>query len=123
MSRALIIVESPAKIKTIKSFLGDKYVVKASMGHVMDLPSSKLGVDIEHNFAPAYEVIPEKKNVITDLKKSAQSASEVYLATDPDREGEAIAWHLARALELKDPRRIQFNQITRSAVIYILRVF
>ncbi|MGI6384969.1 MAG: type I DNA topoisomerase [bacterium] len=116
MSRALIIVESPAKIKTIKSFLGDKYVVKASMGHVMDLPSSKLGVDIEHNFAPAYEVIPEKKNVITDLKKSAQSASEVYLATDPDREGEAIAWHLARALELKDPRRIQFNQITRSAV-------
>ncbi|MDD3926014.1 MAG: DNA topoisomerase, partial [bacterium] len=116
MARALIIVESPAKTKTIKSFLGDKYVVKASMGHVVDLPASKLGVDIDHNFEPTYEVIPEKSDLIKDLKKSAQSASVVYLATDPDREGEAIAWHLANALELKDPRRIQFNQITRSAV-------
>src|SRR6185295_13025516 len=88
----------------------------ASMGHVRDLPKKNLGVDIEHDFAPTYEPITDRKDVLKRLAAAAKNASVVYLASDPDREGEAIAWHLAEALNLKDARRIQFNEITRSAV-------
>ena len=114
--KSLIIVESPAKTKTLKSFLGSEYQIEASMGHVRDLPESKLAVDVEHDFAPSYTIIPERKDVLGKLKTAAKSAQTVYLASDPDREGEAISWHLAQALDLKNPKRIQFNEITRDAV-------
>lgn len=113
----LVIVESPAKAKTIAGYLGDGYVVKSSIGHLRDLPSKGLGVDIKNNFAPTYEVDPEKKKIVTDLKKSAKNA-EVWLATDEDREGEAIAWHLCSVLGL-DPanvKRIVFHEITKPAI-------
>src|SRR5437868_13810553 len=116
MANSLIIVESPAKTKTLKNILGKGYDVRASMGHVRDLPKSKLSIDVEHDFAPTYQVIPDKKKVIADLRAAAKNADTVYLASDPDREGEAIAWHLAEALGLKDAKRIQFNEITRGAV-------
>ncbi|MGQ9455099.1 MAG: type I DNA topoisomerase [Armatimonadota bacterium] len=117
MSRSLIIVESPAKTKTLKNFLGPEFDVRASMGHVRDLPKSSLGVDIRDNFRPRYVIIPERKGVIEELKKAAEKADAVYLASDPDREGEAIAWHLCEMLGLRDARRVRFNEITRSAVI------
>lgn len=116
MAKSLIIVESPAKTKTLKNFLGKDYQVEASMGHVRDLPKKELGVDVEHEFKPSYTTIPERKDVIKRLKDAADSAEQVYLATDPDREGEAIAWHLEQALKLKNARRITFNEITRNAV-------
>ena len=116
MAKKLIIVESPAKTKTLKGFLGSDYQVEASMGHVRDLPEKKLSIDIEHDFAPTYVVIPERKEVVAKLRAAAKNASEVYLASDPDREGEAISWHLQEALGLTNPRRIQFNEITKSAV-------
>ncbi len=116
MAKKLIIVESPAKTKTLKGFLGSDYQIEASMGHVRDLPEKKLSIDIEHDFAPTYVVIPERKEVVAKLKAAAKNASEVYLASDPDREGEAISWHLQEALGLRNPRRIQFNEITKSAV-------
>ena len=117
MAKSLIIVESPAKTKTLKNFLGSNYTVEASMGHVRDLPKSRLGVDIEHNFNPQYVSIPERRDVIKKLKEAAKKADVVYLASDPDREGEAIAWHLQEVLKLDDKaRRIQFNEITKSAV-------
>ena len=116
MAKKLIIVESPAKTKTLKGFLGSDYQVEASMGHVRDLPERKLSIDIEHDFAPTYVVIPERKEVVAKLRAAAKNASEVYLASDPDREGEAISWHLQEALGLTNPRRIQFNVITKSAV-------
>src|SRR5579884_4480886 len=116
MAKALIIVESPAKTKTLKNFLGSDYRIEASMGHVRDLPEKKLGVDVEHNFAPTYQAIPERKEVITRLKAAAKGVPIVYLASDPDREGEAIAWHLVEALKLPNARRIEFNEITRQAV-------
>lgn len=116
-SKPLVIVESPAKTKTLKNFLGNKFDVQASMGHVRDLPKSRLGIDVEHDFEPTYSVIRERKKLVTDLKKAASSASEVYIASDPDREGEAIAWHLAEALDVDHIRRIEFNQITRQAVL------
>ncbi|GAB4463069.1 MAG: type I DNA topoisomerase [Armatimonadaceae bacterium] len=119
MAKSLIIVESPAKTKTLKSFLGKEFTVEASMGHVRDLPKgSKLGVDIENNFALTYEPLKDRKDVLAKLAAAAKSADTVYLASDPDREGEAIAWHIANALKLKTEkiRRIQFNEITRSAV-------
>src|SRR5687768_11166302 len=112
----LIIVESPAKTKTLSSFLGSGYEVRASMGHVRDLPKSKLGVDPEHDFEPSYTVIPERKTVIADLKKAAKDSRNIYLASDPDREGEAIAWHLAEVLGTPNIKRIQFNEITKRAV-------
>lgn len=121
MAKSLIIVESPAKTKTLKNILGKGYDVRASMGHVRDLPKSKLSIDVEHDFAPTYQVIPDKRKVISDLKEAAKGADTVYLASDPDREGEAIAWHLAEALNLKNPKRIQFNEITRTAVEEALR--
>jgi DNA topoisomerase-1 len=116
MAKALIIVESPAKTKTLKNFLGSDYRVEASMGHVRDLPEKKLGVDIEHDFQPTYESIPDRKDVLTKLRAAAKGVSTVYLASDPDREGEAIAWHLVEALKLPNAQRIEFNEITRQAV-------
>ncbi|MDO8588245.1 MAG: type I DNA topoisomerase [Armatimonadota bacterium] len=117
MARSLIIVESPAKTKTLKSILGADYRIEASMGHVRDLPKSALGVEVEHDFAPKYVAIPERKEILKKLKAAAEQADVVYLASDPDREGEAIAWHLEQALELKSAKRIQFNEITRTAVL------
>ncbi len=114
--KSLIIVESPAKTRTIKGFLGEDYEVMASMGHVRDLPSNGLGVDPEHNFSPEYVIIADKTDIISKLRKAAKSAEHVYLATDPDREGEAIAWHLREALHLESVSRIEFNEITRSAI-------
>ncbi|MFO0954477.1 MAG: type I DNA topoisomerase [Isosphaeraceae bacterium] len=116
--RALVIVESPKKAKSINKFLGSGYVVKASMGHVRDLPDRKLGVDVTQGYAPTYEVMKGKKETIGELKKEAARASVVYLATDPDREGEAIAWHLQEALGLEDERvrRVTFHEITERAV-------
>ena len=116
--RALVIVESPTKVKTIQKYLDSKYVVKASMGHVRDLPKSKLGVDPKKNFKPQYVVTPAKKKVLDDLKKAAERADTLYVATDPDREGEAIGWHLADELDVpkKNVFRITFNEITERAV-------
>ena len=99
-STDLVIVESPAKARTIEKYLGSNYKVVASMGHLRDLPKSKLGVDIEHGFQPDYVAVKEKKELIDDLKKRADKAGVVYLATDPDREGEAISWHLKELLHL-----------------------
>ena len=121
MPKALIIVESPAKTRTLKNFLGAGYSIEASMGHVRDLPKSKIGVDVEDGFKPQYVSIPERKDVIKKLKDAAAKADVVYLASDPDREGEAIAWHLREALNLKDVRRIQFNEITKTAVTEALK--
>ena len=114
----LIIVESPAKAKTIEKFLGKGYKVKASVGHVRDLPKSKLGVDIENNFEPNYITIRGKAGTVNDLKKEAKKSDKVFLATDPDREGEAISWHLAYLLGLDEDEknRIEFNEITKDAV-------
>ena len=114
----LVIVESPSKAKTIGKYLGPGYEVKASMGHVRDLPKSKMSVDIEGGFIPNYQPIKGKEDVISDLKKAAKKSDRVYLATDPDREGEAISWHLYYALKLEDKKvyRITFNEITKSAV-------
>ncbi len=117
MAKPLIIVESPTKAKTIKKFLPPRYVVKASVGHVRDLPKSTLGVDVEHDFAPKYLTIKGKGDIIKELKAAAKSASEVYLATDPDREGEAIAWHLAEILKLENPKRIELHEITKDAAL------
>lgn len=116
MAKSLIIVESPAKTKTLKNFLGGGFLVEASMGHVRDLPKSDLGIDIENDFTPKYVPIKERKDVLKRLADAAKKVDRVYLASDPDREGEAIAWHLAEALKLKNPQRIQFNEITKSAV-------
>ncbi len=119
MARALVIVESPAKAKTINKFLGSNYTVKASMGHVRDLPKKTLGVD-ERTFSPTYEPLPEKKKTLSELKKAAKGASAVYLAPDPDREGEAISWHLAEELrgETDAPfHRVLFNEITKRAIV------
>ncbi len=117
-NKNLVIVESPAKAKTIKKFLGSKYKIEASMGHVRDLPKSQLGVDIEHDFEPKYITIRGKGELLAKLRKEIKTADKVYLATDPDREGEAISWHLVAALGLEDDkyRRITFNEITKNAV-------
>lgn len=118
MAKNLVIVESPAKVKTIKKFLGSNYEVAASMGHVRDLPKSQMGIDIENDFEPKYITIRGKGELLAKLRKSAKGASHIYLATDPDREGEAISWHLISALKLdeKKVRRITFNEITKNAV-------
>src|SRR6266481_5921298 len=96
--KALLIVESPSKAKTIQKYLGRSYIVKASVGHIKDLPKSKLGVDIDKNFKPQYETIKGKDKIIEEIKKASESVEEIYLAPDPDREGEAIAWHIAGEL-------------------------
>ena len=122
MAKTLVVVESPAKAKTINKYLGRDFKVVASMGHIRDLPKSKLGVDVDEGFAPAYETIPARKKVIKQLKDAAKSASQIYVATDPDREGEAIGWHLAKELGSKKKKvgRLMFNEITRKAVLAAL---
>lgn len=112
----LIIVESPTKAKTLSRFLGGDYVVEATTGHLKDLPKSKLGVDVENNFEPQYDLVAKRKKTVEDLKKSAKKASQIYLATDPDREGEAISFHVAELLGKKDFKRIVFHEITKEAV-------
>ena len=118
MAHYLVIVESPAKVKTIKKFLGSNYTVAASQGHVRDLPKSQLGIDVENDYEPKYITIRGKGEILATLRKEAKKSDKVYLATDPDREGEAISWHLAAALKLdeKKMRRITFNEITKNAV-------
>ena len=117
-ARNLVIVESPAKAKTIGKYLGPDYEVRASMGHLRDLPKSKLGVDVEHDFEPNYRPIRGKEELINELKKLSKASDTVYLATDPDREGEAISWHLKNLLDLSDEKakRVTFNEITRKVV-------
>lgn len=118
MAKYLVIVESPAKVKTIKKFLGKNYEVVASNGHVRDLPKSQLGIDVEHDYEPRYITIRGKGDILANLRKEVKKAEKVYLATDPDREGEAISWHLSKALKLDDKKvyRISFNEITKNAV-------
>ncbi|MGH2447394.1 MAG: type I DNA topoisomerase, partial [Chloroflexota bacterium] len=116
MGSKLVIVESPSKARTIEKFLGPGYQVMASVGHVIDLPAKGLGVDTRRKFAPKYVVIPGKEKILLELRRASRQAQEVYLAPDPDREGEAISAHLARALEIPGARRAVFNEITRSAV-------
>ena len=117
MHKNLVIVESPAKAKTIQNFLGKDYVVKSSIGHIRDMPKKDMGIDLEDNFRPTYVISSDKKRVVTDLKKSVKKAEKVYLATDDDREGEAIAWHLKEALSLaEDTPRIVFHEITKVAI-------
>ena len=120
MRKPLIIVESPTKARTIKKFLPARFVVKASVGHVRDLPKSTLGVDVEHGFAPKYLTIKGKGDLIKELRSAAKTASDVYLATDPDREGEAIAWHLAQLLKIENPKRIELHEITKEAALKAL---
>ena len=122
MSKNLVIVESPAKAKTIEKFLGPDYVVKSSIGHIRDMPKKDMGVSIENDFQPTYAISSDKKKVVADLKKSAKSANKIYLATDEDREGEAIAWHLQQALSLDlDTPRIVFHEITKGAITEAIR--
>jgi DNA topoisomerase-1 len=123
MAKALVVVESPAKAKTINKYLGRNYKVVASMGHVRDLPKSKLGVDIEEDFEPSYEVIASRKKVLKELKDAAKESEDIYIATDPDREGEAIGWHLAEELGAGNRKKIQrlmFNEITKKGVLAAL---
>src|SRR5579885_3280834 len=123
MAKALVIVESPAKAKTINKYLGKQYVVKASLGHIKDLPKRDLAVDVDHGFRPKYEVIEGKKKLIQELRDTAKKVESVYLAADPDREGEAICWHLQEELKPKakdgaTPRifRVMFNEITKNSI-------
>ena len=123
MAKALVVVESPAKAKTINKYLGKNYKVVASMGHVRDLPKSKLGVDVHDGFEPSYEVIASRKKVLKELKDAAKAADEIFVATDPDREGEAIGWHLAEEFgsgNRKKIRRLMFNEITKKGVLAAL---
>src|SRR6187431_2624431 len=123
MAKALVVVESPAKAKTINKYLGRNYKVVASMGHVRDLPKSKLGVDVEDGFEPSYEVIASRKKVLKELKDGAKGVDDIFIATDPDREGEAIGWHLAEELgagNKKKIRRLMFNEITKKGVLAAL---
>jgi DNA topoisomerase-1 len=121
VKKPLIIVESPTKARTIKKFLPARYAVKASVGHVRDLPKSTLGVDVEHDFAPKYLTIKGKGELIKELRSAVKGATDVYLATDPDREGEAIAWHLADLLKLERPQRIELHEITKEAALAALK--
>jgi DNA topoisomerase-1 len=123
MAKSLVIVESPAKAKTISKILGQDYQVKASIGHVRDLPKNKLGVNVRKNFEPQYEILPQKEPIIKELKEAAKQADKVYLAPDPDREGEAIAWHLSEILDLPDKKlhRVEFNEITKDGVLAAMK--
>ena len=123
MEGNLVIVESPAKAKTIQKFLGDGYVVKSSFGHIRDLQDNKLSVDVEHGFKPEYVIPADKKKVVADLKKAAAQAETVWLASDEDREGEAISWHLSETLGLDSARtrRIVFHEITKDAIQHAIR--
>ena len=119
MSKSLVVVESPTKVKTIGKFLGKDYIVKASMGHIRDLPESGLSVDIENGFKPQYAIIESRKKIVSEIKKAADNVDNILIATDPDREGEAICWHLAHELEKSDKpiSRVTFNEITKNAVV------
>lgn len=122
MKKSLIIVESPAKIKTLKKFLGPEFVLESSIGHIRDLPEKEFGIDIEHDFEPKYVTMPDKEQVISKLKKAAKECDTVYLSPDPDREGEAIAWHISQILPAKTHiKRISFNSITKDAVLKALK--
>ncbi len=123
MVNKLVIVESPAKAKTIGRMLGRGYIVKASVGHVRDLPRKTLGVDVKAGFAPTYEVPKEKRAVVKEIKEKSKDASAIYLATDPDREGEAISWHLVQAAKLDSVllKRVVFHEITQEAVAEAFR--
>jgi len=122
MSKSLIIVESPAKIKTLKKFLGSQYLFESSVGHIRDLPEKEFGIDIEHDFEPKYVTMPSKEQVIAKLKKAAKECDTVYLSPDPDREGEAIAWHIAQILPKNtNIKRVSFNSITKDAVVNALK--
>ena len=116
--KSLVIVESPAKTKTIKKILGDEYDIEASYGHIRDFPPKVLGFDVSDNFKPSFDIIPEKKAVVKKLNELAKKADKVYLASDPDREGEAIAWHVREVLDIPDNKvfRIEFNEITPKAI-------
>ncbi len=118
MDKALVVVESPAKAKTIKKYLGPGYEVKASVGHIKDLPQKELGVDVSKGFVPAYQVIDGKEKIVKELNAAAERASTVLLATDPDREGEAIAWHLSEALNKPREKvfRVLFNELTEKTI-------
>src|ERR1700733_2820483 len=119
MSKALVIVESPVKAKTINKYLGKQFIVKASLGHIKDLPKNDLAVDVEHGFEPHYEIIEGKRKLIGELKAAAKGVDSIYLAADPDREGEAICFHLQEELQKKDgPKffRVMFNEITKNAI-------
>src|SRR6202163_2437516 len=116
MAKKLVIVESPAKAKTIEKFLGRDFEVRASMGHIIDLPKKGLGVNTRKDFEPKYEVIEKKDKLIEELRSASKRADEVYLAPDPDREGEFIAWSLQHTLGLQNPHRAVFNEITKRAV-------
>ena len=122
MAKKLVVVESPAKAKTINKYLGKSYKVVASMGHIRDLPKSKLGVDVDEGFTPVYEPIPARKKVIKELRAAAKVATDIYVATDPDREGEAIGWHLAAELggKKRSVHRLMFNEITKQAIVHAL---
>ena len=122
MSKPLIIVESPTKIRTIKKYVGQDYNVAATVGHIKDLPPREIGIDLENNFKPKYKTIPGKKKIITELKKSAGNAQDIYLAPDPDREGEAIAWHTSEVLKKKGRKfhRVLFHELTKNAVLQAL---
>src|SRR3990167_7423910 len=116
-NKTLVIVESPTKIKKLEAYLGDDYIVLASVGHIRDLPkSNKVAIDIDGGFVPHYEIVPGKDKVVRELKEAAKVVKEVLLATDPDREGEAIAWHIVEVLGLKNAKRIVFHEITESAI-------
>src|SRR5690554_1107601 len=119
MSKNLVIVESPAKAKTIENYLGKDFIVKSSFGHVRDLSKKGIAIDVENDFKPNYEVSPDKKTIVAELKKLVKSVDTVWLATDEDREGEAISWHLYETLNLdkKETKRITFNEITKSAIL------
>jgi DNA topoisomerase-1 len=123
MPDSLIIVESPTKVKTIKKYVGSDFDVKASVGHVKDLPKSKMGIDIENEFRPTYQIINEKKKIISELKKSAKKVKNIYLAPDPDREGEAIAWHIAEEIGTagKNVYRVLFNDLTKNTILNALK--
>ncbi len=123
MAKGMIVVESPTKVKTLQKFLGDDYIIKASVGHIKDLPEGELGVDIEKDFQPEYVTIPGKKKVLGELKKASQKVKHIYLGPDPDREGEAIAWHIAEEIgdQGKKVYRILFNEITKNAVLDALK--
>ena len=118
MANNLVIVESPAKAKTIEGFLGKDFIVRSSFGHVMDLNKTKLSVDVDNDFEPKFEVSPDKKKTISELKKLAKSVHTIWLASDEDREGEAISWHLFKAMGLKEEntKRIVFHEITKTAI-------
>ena len=120
--KSLVIVESPGKVKTISKFLGKEYLVRASIGHVRDLPAKGLGIDIKNNFEPEYEILEDKAKVVKELKELAKKAKKIFLAPDPDREGEAIAWHLSEILGSPEKiQRIVCNEITKEAVLNAIK--